>query len=125
MIPFTSHELSVPSQQRIGRHDRGDLPQCQPSQLKCPHGKPPSVVIGEAQTPPTQLRAQDAILLHQVREHVPLVAIQPADQDREPYLESRQVDHGPESISQVENWPVRSFSIVQWDNTGTCATSIA
>jgi hypothetical protein len=66
--PFTGHELSVPSQQRIGRHDRGDLPQCPPSKLKRPHGKPPSVVIGEAQTPPIQLRAQDAILFHQVRE---------------------------------------------------------
>jgi hypothetical protein len=104
--PFMSHEVSVPSQQRIGRHDRGDLPQCPPSQLKRPHGKPPSVVIGETQAPPTQLRAQDAILFHQVRERVPLLAIQPADQDREPYLESRHVDHGAESRSQVENWPV-------------------
>jgi hypothetical protein len=43
---------------------------------------------GAAQTPPIQLRAQDAILFHQVRERVPLLAIQPADQDREPYLES-------------------------------------
>jgi hypothetical protein len=53
-----------------------------------------------------------------VRERVPLLAIPPPDQDREPYLQSRQVDHGSESLSQVENWPVASISIVQWDNTG-------
>jgi hypothetical protein len=96
----------VPSQQGIGRDDRGNLPHCPPSQLKGPHGKPPSVVIGKAQPSPTQLRAQETIFFHQVRDRVPLLTVQPADQDREPYLERRHVDHAPESISQLENGPI-------------------
>lgn len=43
--------------------------------------------------PPSQLRAKDAILFNQVRGRVRLLAIQPADQDREPHLERRHVDH--------------------------------
>jgi hypothetical protein len=46
--------------------------------LKRPRGKPPSVGIGKMQAPPTQLRAQDAILFDQVLERVRLLAIQPA-----------------------------------------------
>jgi hypothetical protein len=91
------------------------VPQCPASQLKGPGGKPPSVVISEAQAPPTQLRPQDAILFHQVRERVPLLATPAADQDCEPHLERRHVDHGRESTSQVTNWARRSSSIVQWD----------
>ena len=60
-----------------------------------PVGKPPSVVIGKTQPSPTQLRAQDTIFFHQVRDRVPLLMIQPAEQDREPYLERRHVHHGP------------------------------
>src|SRR5919197_1230916 len=58
--PFAGSELSVPSQQRIRRHDRGALPQYPPAHPKRPRSKPSAVVIGEAQTLATQLRAQDA-----------------------------------------------------------------
>jgi hypothetical protein len=54
------------------------------------------------QAPPTQQRAQDAILFDQVRERVPLLAIQPADQDREPHLARRHVDHGA-SLQDLAN----------------------
>jgi hypothetical protein len=64
----------MPSQRRIGRHDRGDQPQESPPHPKRPHGQSSWVVISEAQAPPTHLRAQDAILFDQVRERVPLFA---------------------------------------------------
>jgi hypothetical protein len=70
-----------------------------------PAQPPPSVVIGKAQPSPTQLRAQDAILFHQVRNHVPFLTSQPANQNREPHLERRHVDHRPESISQGKTSP--------------------
>jgi hypothetical protein len=40
------------------------------------------------------LRAQNAVLLHQVRERLPLPAIQPARENGEHEIESRRVEHG-------------------------------
>jgi hypothetical protein len=53
-----------------------------------------SVVIGQAQALPSELPSQDAILFDQIRQCFALLTIQSADQDREPHLESRYVDHG-------------------------------
>jgi hypothetical protein len=103
---FTGHELSVPSPQRLGRHDRGDLPQDPPSSLKRPHGKPPSVVIGEAQPLPTHLRAQDTILFHQICRARPVLG------DPTSRSGPRTISGPPPGRSRVrvsitnENWPV-------------------
>jgi hypothetical protein len=80
--------LSVPPQKRIRCHDRGDLAQCAPSQPKRSDSETSSVIIGQAQASATQLRSQDTILFNQVRQSLPLLTIQPADQDYEPHLES-------------------------------------
>ena len=56
--PFLGHELSLPPQQGIGCHDRGDLRQCPPSHLKRRTAKPSSVGIGKTQArrPPSCAR---------------------------------------------------------------------
>jgi hypothetical protein len=66
-----------------------------------PHGESSPVVIGEPQTPPTQLSPQDAILFDQVSDRRPFPAIQPASEDHQQHLERRGVDHEPELISRT------------------------
>lgn len=64
-IVLASHELSVPAQQRITRHDSGDTRQhglAQGCALDC-HASP--LLVGEAQASTCQLLAQDAIFLAQ------------------------------------------------------------
>ena len=46
-------------------------------------GEFPPVVIGEPQAPPTRLLPQDSILLDQVRQQLPLPAIQPAGDEEQ------------------------------------------
>ena len=45
-------------------------------------GKLPPIVIGEPQTPPTQLPPQHSILFDQVRQHLPLLAVQTAGESQ-------------------------------------------
>ena len=83
-----------------------------------PRGEPPPVVIGQAQAPPTQLPAQEAILFDQIRERLPLPALQPAGQDQQQHLEGRDVDHERELISQPAGFARHNSSIELWDRTG-------
>ena len=53
--PLARDQPPVPSAQRIGRHNGGDLAQCPTAHPKGPHRELPSIIIGEAQTPPAQL----------------------------------------------------------------------
>jgi hypothetical protein len=84
----------MPSQNRVRRDDRGDLAQDAPSQPMPQDGEPPPVVIRELEPLPTQLASKDPILCNQVGHGTSLLAIQPANHDREHHLESRRVDHG-------------------------------
>jgi len=74
----------VPRQQRVRRHDRGDLAQ-HPSP-HCPglRGEPTALVVGEAQASGSELFAQDAILFLKIIDDVTLLLVDPAgerDQD--------------------------------------------
>jgi hypothetical protein len=71
-----------------------NLTQDLPSQPMPPDRQPPPVGIGELEPLLTQLASQDAVLLHQIRERLALLTIQPAGQDRKDHVESRHVDHG-------------------------------
>ena len=55
--------------------------------------QPSPVSIAEPKPLLTQLAAKDAVLLHQIRDRLPLVAIQPAGEDGEQDVEGRRVDH--------------------------------
>ena len=72
-----------------------------PAQPVRPRAQLPPVVIGQAQAPPTQLPPQHPILFDQVRQYLPLLAVQPADNTQEQHAESRDVDHGQELTSGV------------------------
>jgi ectoine hydroxylase-related dioxygenase (phytanoyl-CoA dioxygenase family) len=112
MRPFVGNQLSVPPQECVGRHDRGDLTQGSTSQPDRARGESSSVVVCQAQTSSAQLRSEHAILFDQVGQRLPLLTIHPADQDSEPHLESRHVDHVRESISQAENGLIRTVDRV-------------
>lgn len=51
------------------------------------------VGVSELEVPLTQLASKDAVLLHQIRDRLPLLAIQPPGEDDEHHVESRRVDH--------------------------------
>jgi hypothetical protein len=97
--------LPVPAEQRVGRHEGGDLAQRPTAHSEGAHREPSPVVIGQAQTPPAQLPPQEAILFEQVRECLPLSALEPAGQDHQQHVECSGVDHEPEVISRHECAP--------------------
>jgi hypothetical protein len=97
--PFPGDELPVPSEQRVRRDDRRDVTQGLAAQPVGSRGKPPPVVIGESEAPPTQLPPQDPILLDQVRQHFALPPVQPAGHREQQHLEGRGVDHVREPTS--------------------------
>ena len=115
--PFPRDELPVPAEQRVRRDDRRDLAQRLPTQPVGSRGKFPPVVIGQPQPPPTQLPPQDPILLHQVRHHLPLPAVQPASDSKQQHVEGRDVDHVRELTSQPRSG-VATRSAEPWHTTG-------
>lgn len=84
----------MPSQNRVGRDDRGDLTQSSTSQPVPAHGEPTPFVIGQSKAPSTQLAPKDSIFFDQMGQAVLLLTIQPADQSGEKKPQGRDVDHG-------------------------------
>ncbi len=68
--PFLGDEVSVPPQNGVRRHYRRDLAQCRASQAVSTHREATPLIIRESQPVAAQLGAQDAILLHQIPDHV-------------------------------------------------------
>ena len=116
--PLPGDQLPMPAEQRVGRDDRGDLAQRLTAQPVRPRGEPPPVVIGEAQAPPTQLPAQEAVFFDQIGDRLPLAALEPAGQDQQQHLEGRGGDHERELISQPAVFARHNSSIELWDTTG-------
>jgi hypothetical protein len=85
--PFPHDELPVPPQDRVWRHDGGDLTQDLPSQPMPADRQASPVGVSELEAPLTQLASKDAVLLHQIRDRLPLLAIQPAGEDGEHHVE--------------------------------------
>jgi hypothetical protein len=104
----------VPAEQRVRRDDRRKLAQRLTTQSIGPHGKLPSVVIGEPEAPPTQLLPQDPILFDQVRQHLSLTPVQPPGDREQQHLDGRDVDHVWELTARLESaLPTRSAET--WD----------
>jgi hypothetical protein len=91
--PLPNNELPMPPQDRAWCHDGGDLLQDLSSQPVLADRQASPVGISEPDPLLTQLASKDAVLLHQIRERLPLLAIQPAGEDGEQHVESRRVDH--------------------------------
>jgi hypothetical protein len=93
------HQLSVPSQQCIGRDDRCDVAQGLPTEPVGAYGEPPPVRVGAPQSSPTDLPPEKAILFDQVGDHLAFPAIEPAGNGEEQQPKDADVDHGPDVIS--------------------------
>jgi hypothetical protein len=91
----------MPAQQRVGRRDRGDLAQGRPAHSVRPRRQPSAIVVGETQSPGPKLAPQEPVLFDQVRDRLPLPAVQPAGQHAQHDLQRRGVDHGVELISRA------------------------
>jgi hypothetical protein len=107
----------MPPQNRVWCHDGGNLTQDLPSQLVPAYRQATPVGIRELEPLLTQLASQDAVLLHQIRERLPLLAIQPAGEDGEHQVESRRVDHGG-SLQHEPRIGSSAASAELWDSTG-------
>ena len=76
--PFARDKLPMPPQNRVRRHQRGHLAQDLPSQAVTIRGQPTPLGIGELDPLLAQLASKDAVLLHQIRDRLSLLTIQPA-----------------------------------------------
>src|SRR5262249_46166244 len=92
-------EGSVPRQQRVWRHDRGELAQQPSSQGPGFRGEPTALVVGEAPAPGADLFAQDAVLFQEIVDDVALLLVDPAGKRDENELQGmRQRRHGGKPI---------------------------
>ena len=106
----------MPSEQRVRRNDRRDLAQGLTAQPVGSRSKLPPVVIGESEAPPTQLPPQESILFDQVRQHVPVLPVQPAGDREQQDLEGRDVDHVRQLTSDAD-LPLPTREAEAWDTT--------
>ena len=81
--PFPGDEVSVPPQNGVRRHDRRDLAQCHASKAVSTHRETTPLILRESQPAAAQLGTQDAILFHQIPDHVLLTSTEPAREGRE------------------------------------------
>ena len=101
------HQFPVPCEQRVRGDDAGQTVQHGSSEHLGPHCQPSALVVGEPQTPSTQLFAQHPVLLAEIVDHILLTAVDKArDSDNEklqeeavpdaqPTLALHPLDHGP------------------------------
>jgi hypothetical protein len=117
MRPLARHELPVPSQQRVRRNNRRK--NC--ATLLDPVGALawPVVacrVVGEPQTPLTNLPPKDAILFDQIGERRLLLAIEPTADGQQQESKDSHVDHG-RGLYHDHAKMAEIPSILTWDNT--------
>ena len=92
---------AMPTQQGIRRRDRRDLPQGRTADSVRSRRQPTAIVVRETQPTSTKLTPQEPVLFDQVRDCLPLPAVQPAGQHTEHHLQRREVDHELELISSL------------------------
>jgi len=78
--PLAGDQLAMPPQQRVGRRDRGNLPQGRTAESVRSRRKSTAIVVREPQPTCTKLTPQESVFFDQVRDRVPLPAIQPTEQ---------------------------------------------
>ena len=77
----------MPSKNGVGRHERCQVAQYGPSEPLAEHGQRPSLRIVQPQSTSDQLCFQCTILLAKKRNHITLLALEPAKQRREQHLQ--------------------------------------
>ena len=92
----------MPPQQRVGRRDRDNIPQGRTAESVRSRRKSTAIVVREPQPTSTKLTPQESVFFDQVRDSVPLPAIQPTGQHHQHHLERGRVDHEPDLISWLD-----------------------
>ena len=77
-VVLLGNQQAVPAQDRIGRHDAGDVGEAPSAEGFTFHGQAASLVVGEANPSGTIRRAEDPVLLAQVVNDSLLLSIDPA-----------------------------------------------
>jgi hypothetical protein len=90
--PFPGDELPVPPENSVRSHDRGNLREQPATETRAAGSQASSFVVGEPQTPGTELRLQDAVLLVQVRHDLVLLASEPTDERRDEQVQRNHVE---------------------------------
>src|SRR5262249_49085131 len=99
--------------------DRRDVAQGLPTQPVGSNGESSPVVVSEPQPPPTGLSPEEAVLLDQIGERIPLLVIQPAGDGEKQQPKGRHVDHERELISRTPQKMSEMLAVLGWDNTGS------
>ena len=92
------HFLAIPPEKGIRRRDRGDLRQGRTANLARSGGQPTAIVVRETEPTSTKLTPQEPVLFNQLRDELPLAAVQPPGQHIQHHPQRREVDHEPEPI---------------------------
>ena len=91
-MSLSGNELPVATEDRVGSHDGGELRKGSPSNGLSPHGEASSLIIGQPESPATELLLEDSVFLPQVIDDGVLLAGDPASQSGDenlPRLEDR------------------------------------
>ena len=88
----------MPAEDRVGRDQRGNLGKGAPADSLAPDGKTATLVIGQPESPATELLPEDSILLTQILNYRILLAGDPSGQGRNEDL-PRLNDGGHPSIA--------------------------
>jgi hypothetical protein len=95
-VHFPGDQLPVPSPDRVGGHDGRDLPQDPAIESATFRGEASALIVGQPGAPPRQLASEDPVLLHEVLDHVLLMAVDPAREGHEQHLQAGDIGrHGP------------------------------
>ena len=101
------HQLAVPAQNGVRRHDRRNLREQAPTQAVTQFGQAPPLVVFEPQALPRQPILQEAILLTKERDQIGLLTVQPATEGR---------DQTTETVARAESTLLPSID--RWDTMG-------
>jgi hypothetical protein len=77
----------VPRQQCVRRHNRADLPQQPSAQYSGFRGEPTALVVGEAQTPGSELFAQNTVFPLEIVDDIALLLVDPTSERDEKELQ--------------------------------------
>ena len=87
--PLARHQLAVPTQNGVRRHDGRDLREQPATEPVSSFGEASALAVGETQALPGEPGLQEAILFAKVRDHVGLLTMEPAAQCRDQQLERK------------------------------------
>jgi len=76
--PLLGNELPVPTENRVGSDERSNFGEGTSSNGFASHGQSASLIVGQAESPATELLLEDSVLLAEVLDDRVLLAADPA-----------------------------------------------